>query len=327
MNNSTLSILTAALLALVVTSGCQKKEGAKIATQVAARVNADEITVHQVNYALARTRQGAVEDKAEAKRRILERLIDLQLARQKAIESELDRSPNVLRAIETAKTEILARAYLSKLAESVPKAFNTKSYYLAHPELFAQRRIFTLEEIGFTTDVDIGDKLRALLPKTRSLKEIADWLQSQGVKFTEQNGVRAAEQIPLDILPKLQAMKPGAIQLIETSGGRLQVIRLVAFEAAPIDEATAGPRIQQFLFNQRVREAIAKEMERIRSEAKIEYLGEFANTTAATKPNAAKDVDVKAEDEAPAPTGSHRYSWEVEAQPGSGELIKGQPRK
>jgi len=327
MNTSTFLVLTAALLALTMTSGCEKKEGAKVTTQVAAQVNADEITVHQINYALARNRHVAPQDKAEAKRRVLERLIDLQLARQSAIESELDRSPNVLRAIEMAKTEILARAYLAKLVESVPKGFNTRSYYLAHPELFAQRRIFTLEEIGFAADVDIADRLRPLLPKTRSLKEIAEWLRSQGVKFSEQRGVRAAEQIPLDVLPKLQAMNPGDIRLIGTSTGHFQVIRLVAFEAAPIDEATAGPRIQQFLFNQRAREAIAKEMKRIRSEAKIEYLGEFASTMAAKKPKVTTEVDVKEKDEIRAPTRSHRYSWEVEAQPESGRLLEEQPPK
>ena len=120
------------------------------------------------------------------------------------------------------------------------------------------------------------------MSKTRSLKVVADWLQSQGVKIIAKRGVRAcaAEQIPLGVLPKLQAMTDGEIQLLEASDGRYQVVRLVASKAAPVDEATATPRIQQFLFNQHARNVLAAEMKRIREVAKIEYVGEFLGSTA-----------------------------------------------
>src|SRR6185295_5582819 len=97
--------------ALAFTTGCGKNDDAKdpkIATQVAARVNGDEITVHQVNDVLARNPNIAPEFANQAKSEILDRLIDQQLTKQKAIENKLDRSPKVMRAIEAAKSEILA---------------------------------------------------------------------------------------------------------------------------------------------------------------------------------------------------------------------------
>jgi len=306
MNIHTFLVFTALLLALALTTGCGKKEDAKAATQVAARVNADEITVHQVNYVLARSQNVTPEVAAQAKRDILDRLVDQHLARQKAIENKLDRSPNVMQAIEAAKSEILARAYLEQIAAAIPKTapWETQKYYKEHPELFAQRRLFDLEELAFVAKGDVVKGLHERLSKAHSMQDIADWLQSRGVKFVANRGVRAAEQIPLELLPKVQAMKEGQIQLFEAGGERFQVIRVVAYKAEPVDEQTATPRIQQFLFNRRSSEVMAKEMKRIKEQAKIEFVGEFAPDAAAeAKAKAEAEANARALDKAKSKTG------------------------
>jgi hypothetical protein len=124
------------------------------------------------------------------------------------------------------------------------------------------------------------------LSNARSMQEIAGWLQSQGVAFAANRGVRSAEQIPLEILPKVQAMKAGQVLLLEFGSGRFQVIRLEASKVVPVDEATATARIQQFLSNRNSSEVMAKEMKKIKERAKIEYLGEFAGATAGAEAKA-----------------------------------------
>lgn len=268
----------AVLLVLGVAAGCgSKDDDKKPVTQVAAKVNTDEITVHQVNNVLARTPNVAPAMADRAKREILDRLIDQQLARQQALHRNLDRTPAVQQALEAAKSEILSRAYLDQVVAAQPKpsAEDTKKYYADHPELFAQRRVFVLEEISLAAKDDLAQELRLRAAKSRSLKEIADWLQAQDVKFVPNRGVRAAEQLPLDLLPKLQGAKVGEILVIE-AGRNLQVIRMLAANPEPVDEATATPRIQQFLSNRRASEAIANEMKQLRAGAKIQYAGEFA---------------------------------------------------
>ena len=288
MKPQSLQVAAVLVSTLALITGCGRKDNANIATQVAARVNSDEITVHQVNNVLARNPNIAPEASAQAKREILDRLIDQQLARQKAIENKLDRSPNVVQSIEAAKTEILARAYLEQVAAAIPKtaAWEVQKYYNENPELFAQRRLFNIEEIAFVANSDVANGLRDQLPKFRSMQEIADWLQSRGVKFAVNRGVRAAEQILLEILPKVQAMKEDQIQLFDLGSERFVVVRVVAYKVEPVDEASAAPRIQQFLLNRRSAEVIATEMKKIREGAKIEYLGEFAGDTSAAEAKA-----------------------------------------
>lgn len=285
MNSRARSGLIAVLLALGVAGGCGKQPESREASQVAAKVNADEITVHQVNRVLAGSQNVTPELAEQAKREILDKLIDQTLARQQALRKELDRSPAVVQALEAARNEILARAYLEQIAaaQPAPTAAEIKQYHAAHPELFGQRRIFNLEDLVVLPSEGLAAALREQVAKAGSLAQIAAWLKSRDAKFTANRGVVAAEHIPLELLPAVQAMKDGDIQLVE-SGGRLQVIRLIASHAAPLDEAAAIPRIQQFLFNQRSIAAIAREMKQLKEAARIEYVGELASRRAEADP-------------------------------------------
>ena len=94
-------------------AACGNKESTKPASQIAAKVNSGEISVHQVNYVLSRTPAAAKPEAApKLRREILDRLIDQELAVEQAIEKKLDRAPDVLMTIENARREILARAYV-----------------------------------------------------------------------------------------------------------------------------------------------------------------------------------------------------------------------
>jgi EpsD family peptidyl-prolyl cis-trans isomerase len=271
-------VLFGLLLAMVMIGGCSKFGERKTASQVAARVNSDEITIHQINYVLAREPGITQEHAAGAKRAILNRLIGQELAKQQAVDAKLDRSPEVLQALEFARREILARAFLARLTASVPKPTpaEVKQYYTEHPELFARRHIYQMEQISTSPGDGVAPVLRQEVAVAKSMAQIADWLKSRNVVFVESRGTRAAEQVPLEMLPALESMKAGEIRLIPIDGGRLEVVHVSGSKLAPLDEATAAPRIRLFLSNRRASEAVAEEMKRLRKNASIQYVGEFA---------------------------------------------------
>jgi hypothetical protein len=136
--------------------------------------------------------------------------------------------------------------------------------------------------------------------KARSLEEVAKWLQSRGVRFGADKGIRAAEQIPSEFLPKLQAMKDGEIQMFVAGGGAQRVVYLVGSREAPLSEAIAVPRIQEFLFNRSSREAVAKEFKAMKDTAKIEYVGEFEVSAAEAAAKAKANAEAKAKQAAEA---------------------------
>jgi len=283
-------------LAATLIGGCGKKEGAeKAATQVAAKVNSTEVTVHQVNALLARIPNLPAEMAPRAKRDALARLIDQQLAVQQGVAKKLDRSPEVVQAIELARAEIIARAYADSVARAAPKPSEdeVKKYYAEHAELFAQRRIYNIEELTMAPREKLAPTLKERAAKAKDLTEIVTWLRGEKINAAANRAVRAAEQIPLPLLPDMHKMKNGEIRVFENEG-RVSVIRVVGTRDAPVDEATAAPRIRQFLANQRASEAVANDMKALKAAAKIEYMGEFAEDLGAAEAKAKADAAARA---------------------------------
>ena len=118
-NEKATTSLIALTAALVLLTGCgDKKE--KSASQTAVKVNKSEITVHQINFVLQQQRGLKPEQTDAASKQILERLIDQELALQKADDLKVDRDPRVVQQLEAAKRDIIARAYLDKVGEAAP---------------------------------------------------------------------------------------------------------------------------------------------------------------------------------------------------------------
>ncbi len=269
-------------IGLATLAACGNKEGkVAAATQVAAKVGSEEISVHQINQVLSRTNtSGATPDQVKAmSREVLEKLIDQELAIGQATEKNLHRTPEVVAEIEAARRDSLARAYLQSVAADLPKPTTeqTHTYFAEHPQLFSDRRIFNVQELQAPADPATAAQLRSMADAGKTAEDAAAWLKSKGIRFGGGNATRPAEQIPLEALPKVAALKDGQSIVLETPQG-ITFMRVVASQAAPVAEDAAGPRIQQFLANQAASEAVQSTIKGLRASTKITYMGEFDST-------------------------------------------------
>ena len=271
----TLAFVVVAFAALAAGCGDKKKDAQ--ATQTAAKVNKEEITVHQINGLLAQQRALPPDQAASARSLALERLIDQELALQKASDQKLDRAPLVMQQIEAARREIIARAYVEKIGEGVPKPNPTEinAYYEAHPALFANRRIYTLQELDIVATPAQIEPMKAALAGAKSFSVFVDYLKANNIKFQGSEGVRGAEQLPLASIEQFAALKDGqAVFTARPNGAR--VIHLVSSRGQPVNVKAAIPSIEQYLLNERKRKLIADDLRALRGAAKIEYVGDFA---------------------------------------------------
>lgn len=252
--------------------GCSKEKSASAPTQVVAKVNGVEISVHQLNNALSRVPNVTQETFEQARRGVLDRLVEQQLAVEQAVNQKLDRSPEVVMAIEEAKRDILMRAYFDKTLAALPKftVEDAQKYYKEHPELFAQRRVLNLQEITIPAEAAPVDKLKEMAG-TKSMDEIAAWLKQQKIVFSGNASTRSSDQLPLDMVPRLYALKDGQATVFVTPQA-VSVVRVAASQPAPVDEAAAIPRIQQFLTNQRAGTEIAANIRQLKEKAKIDIV-------------------------------------------------------
>jgi EpsD family peptidyl-prolyl cis-trans isomerase len=275
-------------LALVLCAACGGDGKGKPASQVAAKVNSEELSVHQVNFRLQRQPGLKPEQTEVAGRQMLERLIDEELAVQKAQELKLDRDPQVVQAIESARREIIARAYQDKTSDAAarPEPDDIRRYYDANPALFKERRVYTLHEITIEAAPAKADELRARLGAAKSLDEFVGYLRTSQLRFASSQAVRAAEQLPLATLPALHKLKDGESLLSPTPTG-FQVVSVMSSRSAPIDEAKARPVIEQFLWNENKRRMVQADIKGLRNGAKIEYVGKYAEAAASAGGTAA----------------------------------------
>ena len=282
--NSRVALLTGIVLAVVL-SGCGDKNE-EPATQTAAKVNKEEITVHQINAVLQQQRGLKPEQAEDAGRRALERLIDQELAVQKAADLKVDREPRVVQAVEAARREIIARAYVEKIGEGAtkPTPEEIKKYYEDNPALFKERRVYQLQELAIEAAPEQIDTLRSKLQAAKNINEFVEYLKANNIKFAANQAVRGAEQLPMAALPALAKMKDGQAMLNTTPTGA-QVVVLAGSRAQPVDEERATTAIEQFLLNERKRKIVADDLKALRGSAKIAYVGKYAaSAPAAVEP-------------------------------------------
>ena len=86
--------------------------------------------------------------------------------------------------------------------------------------------------------------------------------------------MKAAEQLPLEVVPKLAQLQVGQVMLMPAQQGFL-LVQVAATEKQPLDQKQATPFIEQFLVNQKKLELARSEMKQMRDAAKIEYVGEL----------------------------------------------------
>lgn len=278
-NRYTLHLLVAALTLSL--AGCGAKDEKKVASQLAAKVGTTEISVHQINQVLSRNNTAAPTPEAAKamSRDVLEKLIDQALAIEQATEKKLDRTPEVLSQIEASRRDIIARAYLQQFASAQPKPTleEMKKYYADFPQLFSERRIYSLQEVVVPAAAGVTDQFPTFVKSGKSIEDAVAWLKSKDVKFRARTVQMEAEQIPLEALARIHKLKDGQSMLMESPQG-MTLLRVAASRSAPVPEAVALPRIEQYLINKSTTAALSAKFKELRAASKIAYVGEFAKT-------------------------------------------------
>lgn len=276
-------------------------------TQVAARVNGKELTVHQVNYALQRIPNLDKAQTKPASLRVARNLVDQELLVQKALNDKLDRDPTVVQSLDAARRQILAEAYMGRKlgAPTEPAAAEVSRFYDAHPELFAKRKVYRLQEISIKAPKEKHQLIREQLAKSQSLKNFAAWLKAENLPAKAAQGVKPAEQLPQSILPKLSEMPDGQAMVVNAPDGLLVVI-LAGTELQPVTLVQATPVISRLLQTQARQKTAKAEMDALKAAAKIEYVGEFVDAgkdeavVATASPNTAPPATKKSAPDADA---------------------------
>ena len=234
--------------------------------QVIARVNGQEISVHQLNRLIAQRGETTPAQRHE----MTEHLIERELAVQQALADKLDRQPEVMLRLEEARRDALATAWAERQAENLtpPSQNDIARYYAEHPGLFADRKLYRLQELALPADAPQIEEMATRLQRGERLPELRTWLRRTGARFSDQNIVRPAEQLPIEAVERLLRVAPGGTVAFR-SARALTVYQLESAEPLPVTRLAAEGVIRTYLVTQSRNQIIGNEIQRLRKSADV----------------------------------------------------------
>lgn len=263
--------LVLALLVTVLTA-CDRGDASRPAGQSLVRVNSDEITLHQINYVLARLPKEQMQD-PDLMRKVVEQYIDQQLLLQQALKSDLHRDADVVQTLEQVRRQVLAQAYLERAVGAIapPSEKEIDAYYRRHPELFAERKHYRLQQWDIARSAPPAELARLVRQGNIGSPQLIGWLKARNALVGVQNLNVPAEQLPLDLVPRLHTLKRGE-RLIWNRPEGTRVLVLLGTESQPLERKHAHAAIEKYLMAEKRQARAERELKRLRDQAQIEWL-------------------------------------------------------
>jgi EpsD family peptidyl-prolyl cis-trans isomerase len=230
-------------------AGCGKRSGEQVAAkgQVVAHVGDQVITTQELEneFRWANVPPDKQKD-PEVVKRVLSELVARKYLLQQALASKLDREPGVLLDLLRSREQILENAFLTRAAAAkAPGNSDIDRYIANNPSKFANRRLLSVEQIGF----QLGPNSQSIIDANKdakSLDEIDQQLTSAGIPHGRQMGMLNSGDIPQDFYNAIEAKKADDVFFIR-SGANGVFFKVKGEETRPIEGEAAANLARQLL--------------------------------------------------------------------------------
>ena len=252
-------------------SACQKKASG----QTVAVVNNEEITASDLNAELSNENVSATGSTQQARAQALQNLIDRRLLAEQAKQQGLDKSPDFINQQRRATEDLLIKMLLTKQINTaqVPSPAEISQFQASHPNMFANREIWTLDQLVFPLQKD--PTVLAKIKAAQTLDAVAQALTAAGVQFNK--GTRKLDTgiIPPNIFTQLNQLKPNEPFVVP--GPDKQVASVItAREAAPVTGDQARTLALAGMKREQIQKLVQDRVKSLKASAKIQYQPGFA---------------------------------------------------
>jgi EpsD family peptidyl-prolyl cis-trans isomerase len=188
---------------------CGKKDQNTASSgQVVAHVGDQVVTTQELEneFRLANVAPERQKDPVLIKR-VLGELVTRKYLLEQAIAAKLDREPGVLLDILRSREQVLENAFLTRtVASKASSKADADKYITNNPTKFANRKIFSVEQIRFP----LGPSAQSVIDASKddkSLEDVDQQLTAAGIPHARQMGELSSSEIPEDFYNAIEAKK------------------------------------------------------------------------------------------------------------------------
>lgn len=215
---------SAALAAALVLAGCgggddAAKGGAAAELekgQVVATIDGEDVTVHELNAELMGVALPSGDRRKAVEQAALQQIVNRKILADIARERGLDKTPMYIlqerRADEALLVQMLQRDIASKMQQ--PTREQAERFIVENPALFAERKIYSLDQIQFQQPEDIR-KLAAFEPLT-TMDQVEGRLIEDRIQYRRAPAQLDSVGANPDLIAQVNKLPAGEIFLIPT---------------------------------------------------------------------------------------------------------------
>lgn len=284
-------IVTMATLAL---AGCgdksAKSDSAKApAGQVIATVGGDEITVHELNAELRGVQLPDGEARKEVERQALQAIVNRKIVAAEAIARKVDQTPGFILQDRRQREGLLAQMLQASIAgqAGAPDREAAEAYISKHPELFAERKFYVLDQIQFP--MPSAEVIKAMEP-LKSLDQIEQLLSQRNIEYRRAPASVDTLQMPRALNEAITKLPAGEVFILP-SGGIVTANQIKEARPMPFIGEPAVSYAQQRIRSEQAAELVEKDLGKLVEEKKKTVVyqdGYGPPKTAEEKPEAPK---------------------------------------
>jgi peptidyl-prolyl cis-trans isomerase C len=255
------SALAAALLLAGCGGGGEEKAGeATLAKgQTVATVNGKDVTIHELNAELMGVDVPQGEQRKQVEQAALQAVVGRTILADIARERGIDKSPSYLmqqrRANENLLVQMLRADIASRLAP--PTRDEAMAYMRSNPDLFAQRKIYELDQIQFATPEDMA-KIRRLEP-LKTMEQVEQQLIQDRIEYRRGAGRLDTIGTNPNLIRQIARLPDGEIFIVPQQGS-VVASRITGVETQPFEGEQAVAYAMNLLQNQRLEQAVEREL-------------------------------------------------------------------
>lgn len=228
--------------------------------QVVATVDGKDVTVHELNAELQGVNLPQGADRKAVEQAALQQVVQRRILADIARERGLDKTPMYLLQEKRAEETILAQMLQRSLASSIkqPTGQEVQTYIAQNPQLFAQRKIFTVDQIQFEAPKDMR-QLSAYQP-LKTMEEVEAQVKKDGLRYRRAPATLDVATANPMLVQQVLRLPPGEIFIIP-AGQAVVANRITGERVEPLAGEDANRLATNLLQQQRYQDLLKRDLE------------------------------------------------------------------